>query len=152
MTQIFEMESEKPTKCEQKMWHAMSLPYMLFTKEKRSNFPVRFWYRLKRNYTIAKIGFASKQWNRKKWGQTPETFKLLGSHDCQNRVVLKTIFAAGFTGPNQTKSWVIPCSNQGEYLCYGIEITKVASSRPNYAQSGLRVWNRVSITDLKMYY
>ena len=115
--------------------------------------PAAIWYHFNHKFILAKISFASRTHFPKSWGQTPETFDIIASHDCQKWDVLKTVLAAGFTGAGQTKSWVIPCSNQGEYSCYGIQITKVASSSPNYAEnSGGRVWDRVSITDIKMYY
>jgi len=183
LPRIVDLQSKQPTKCEQKMWHANSLPHKEYgtledqgtpgaEEEKSANhtaamafksedsypwmskkLPAAVWYHFNQNFTLAKISFASRRHFPKSWGQTPETFDIIGSHDCLNWVVLKTVIAAGFTGPGQTQSYRIPCSKQGEYSCYGINTTRVASSSPNYAKyGGGRVWKRVSITDIKMYY
>jgi len=158
LAKIFQLESKKPTKCEQKMWHAKSLPFKRMTDAYKNRLsrvgfgPVRFWSVFKRNFTLAKISFTSGQQSSKTWGQTPETFKIVARHESQlvpvlcrgTKVVLKTVLAAGFTGPGQKKSWVIPCSKQGVYACYGLEITKVASNRPIHQ-------TKISINDLKLY-
>merc|ERR1711872_692001 len=182
LPRILDLQSKQPTKCEQKMWHANSLPHKEYgtledqgtpgaTEEKKNytaamafesgdsypwmskTLPAAVWYHFNQNFTLAKISFASRRLNPKSWGQTPETFDIIGSHDCLKWVVLKTVIAAGFTGPGQTKSYRIPCSKQGEYSCYGINTTRVASSSPNCVKyGGEKAWTRVSITDIKMYY
>ena len=143
------------------MWHAKSLPFMRTGdayKHRENRLgpdgwgPARRWFLFRRNFTLAKISFTSGHQSSKTWGQTAETFKIIANalncHESQlvpEPIVLKTVLTAGFTGPGQKKSWVIPCSKQGVYSCYGLEITKVASNRPIHQ-------TEVSITDLKMYF
>ena len=109
--------------------------------------PATVWYRFDKKITLAKISFNSECRPNgdgyEQLGLPPETFDVVASDDCHNWMVLRTVDAAGFTGSGQTKSWEIPCENQGEYYCYGIHTTRVITQ-------GVRAVG-VAITNIKMY-
>ena len=85
--------------------------------------PATIWYHFNYNFSLAKISFTSRTNNRNSgdWAQAPKTFNVVGSHDCSNWHVLKSVTNANFDAPGQTKMWNIPCENQKSYECYGIQ-------------------------------
>ena len=104
------------------------------------------WYHFDEKFSLRKISFTSD----KLWESTPETFKVIASDDCRDPwKVLKTVEAAGFTDEDQTRSWEIPCEDQGEYYCYGIWTSKVACGKANEEDCSATF---VTIKNITMYY
>jgi len=81
--------------------------------------PATVWYKFNYYFKLAKISFSSR--NDGSWDQTPKTFEAVGSYDCSNWHVLKSVSNANFTKGGQTKAWDIPCEKQKSYRCYGIK-------------------------------
>ena len=110
---------------------------------KRNALPATIWYHFNYKFTLAKISFTSRSNNvvSSDWAQIPKTFDIVGSHNCSNWHVLKSVTNANFNAPGQTKSWNIPCESRKSYECYGIKaFAPMDSSR----------WNLVSLTNIQM--
>ncbi len=80
-------------------------------------------FRLKFDYkfALAKISFAPKNNDLEEWKKAPETFTIVGSHDCTAKSTWDTLREVTKAGGGQTKSWNIPCESQKLYQCYGIK-------------------------------
>ena len=106
---------------------------------KDNSLPPIIWYHFDYPFALAKISFTSR--NGDAWDQTPKTFDVVGSHDCSNWNILKSVTNAEFTSGGQTKLWNIPCKSQKPYECFGIRaFAPMDSSR----------WNLVSVTNIQM--
>jgi len=107
--------------------------------------PASVWYRFDEKFSLRKISFTSEY-------NTPESFKVIANNagDCRDDwKVIKTVEAAGFTDEDQTRSWEIPCEDQGEYYCYGIWTSKVACGKANEEDCTATF---VTIKNITMYY
>ena len=105
---------------------------------KDNGLPAIIWYHFNYTFTLAKISFTSR--NGRTWDQTPKTFDIVGSHDCSNWNMLRSVTNAKFTSGGQTKSWNVPRESQKPYECYGIKVFAPMDSR----------WNLVSLTNIQM--
>jgi len=102
--------------------------------------PATVWYKFNYYFKLATISFTSRTGNN--WNQTPKTFEVVGSYDCSEWNVLRSVSNANFTKGGQTKSFQISCSKQKSYNCYGIKASAAMSSD----------WKLVSLTNIKMFH
>ena len=88
----------------------------------KAGFPGKIWFQFTYEVKVVKISFSSVngEWR----GQSPKAFHVIASDDCGNWDTLLSVTNSGFTGPNQEKSWEIPCTQQKSYRCYGFEGTE----------------------------
>merc|ERR1719334_1836052 len=108
--------------------------------------PATIWYHFTYKFTLAKISFRTrrdfKAQTDKTWNSVPKVFDVVGSNDCENWHVLKSVSDSGFTAFDQMKSWEIPCEKQKSFSCYGIRATEaIRSASTKY----------VSLQDIQMY-
>ena len=103
-------------------------------------FPATVWYHFNFNFTLAKISFTSP--GGPDWNLAPKTFQVVGSHDCSDWQVLKSVRNADFDDSRggQTKSWEISCENRKTYSCYGIRVPALKTVR------------FIGLTNIQMYY
>ena len=85
-------------------------------------YPAKIWFKFTSAVKVVKISFSSVDSN--KWKESPKTFNVIASNDCNNWDILLSVNNSGFTGQNQEYTWQIPCAQQKTYQCYGIEGTK----------------------------
>ena len=57
----------------------------------------------------------------------PQEFSIIGSDDCKNWDTMLHISEAGFSKPNEFKSWDIPAENRRSYVCVGLKIVSTKS-------------------------
>jgi len=103
--------------------------------------PATIWYKFDHSFTLAKISFTSRTGPNAFWQQTPKTFDIVGSNDCSNWNVLKSVSNSGFTKGGQTKAWEIPCEKQKWYKCYGIKASAAMDAS----------FKLVSLVNIQMY-
>merc|ERR1719193_1383154 len=104
--------------------------------------PATIWYSFDKSFTLAKISFTSRTGPNAFWQQTPKTFDIVGSNDCSNWNVLKSVSNSGFTKGGQTKAWEIPCEKQKSYKCYGIKASAATDTS----------FKLVSLVNIQMYH
>ena len=92
------------------------------------------------NLPLAKISFTSQNDDDEAWTRAPKTFDIVGSHDCSDWKILKSVRNVRFTSGGQTKSWNISCESQKPYECFGIDALE-----PKNGGS-----NMVSLTNIQM--
>jgi len=102
--------------------------------------PATVWFKFNYYFKLAYISFTSRTGSG--WDQTPKTFDVVGSYDCSDWHVLRSVSNANFTKGGQDKGWDISCSKQKSYNCYGIRASAAMSSR----------WNLVSLSNIVMGY
>ena len=105
---------------------------------KRNGLPAIVWYHFNYTLSLAKISFTSRKGHT--WDQTPKTFDIVGSHDCSNWNILKSVTNAEFTSGGQTKLWNISCESRKPYECFGIRAFVPMD----------RSGNHVSLTNVQM--
>jgi len=103
--------------------------------------PGTVWYKFNYYFKLAMISFTSRTGSS--WSQTPKTFEVVGSYDCSQWHVLRSVSNANFTKGGQEKSWQISCSKQKSYNCYGIK-----ASAPMSSSTG----KLVSLTNIQMFH
>ena len=95
-----------------------------FWTTKGNGVPATVWYHFDYTFTLARISFSPRPVS---WAQVPKTFDVIGSDDCSNWHVLKSVTNSEFSKSGQTKSWDIPCESQKPYECYGIRATRTVA-------------------------
>ena len=101
-------------------------------------YPAKVWYHFDYTFALAKISFTSS--NGPKFDAFPQSFDIVGSHDCSDWKILKSVRNVEFTSGGQTKSWNISCESQKPYECFGIDALE-----PKNGGS-----NMVSLTNIQM--
>ena len=104
------------------------------------------WYKFTSRQVVSKLSFTSRKDSENLY-QTPKAFYIVASDDCKSWTNLLYVRDAGFTRVAETRSFTIPCANQGTYYCYGL---KVMSCHDGSKDGGTGTW-WASLSNTIMY-
>ena len=107
---------------------------------KWNGLPGKVWFKYDEKKWVSKISFG----NRRKIGlwDSAKKLSIIASDDCISWVDLLSVDDTQFTSVDQTRTYYIPCGNQGYYRCYGFKIDD---------QTGGRTEKWAAITNTVMY-
>ena len=95
--------------------------------------PQSIWFQFEKAQFLTKIGFSSRG-HVNYQGQTPKSFDVIASADCDQYQVLLHVQDAQLQQPNQAKAWLIPEEGQkGPFRCIGIKIHSVRQRDEKFA-------------------
>ena len=101
----------------------------------KNQLPATIWYKFDQKKNVSRIEITCIK------SETPLSFQIVASNDCQTWEVLLMVEDSGMDNENLKETFDIPCGKQKSYRCYGIRNTGLKFTKPGC----------IGFSEIKMY-